>query len=470
MKKSTGLCRQPADWRPVRRVAGLLALMAVLLGGCAREPQQVTLRILALNWPQASVEQTLANERFAPKTGVRVQIEQNSYDNVEVKMKHVITSHSDQYDIVHYDSQWLGEFVAAGGLERLDTREYLGSRSARISFDDFIPEYATVLGKYPTDADEIFAGRYEQFEKTPIYGLPWATGCQILFFRRDLLQKAGFSGPPQTWPEFVQMAKATAGNGITGAWTHASRKGDYITQDFFPILWANGGKLWDAKTWRTKGILNSPANVRALQFYADWNLKYHIVPSASADWTNEEVFNAAAQGAVGMGQFWATFGAFLEDPSKSRVVGKMGYAPVPGFRDERTSQVRRAAMQGSQGTAITSYSKHKKEAWQYLQWLLSKETQKAVLDNEKSAFVCCRKDLFDHTRSRNPRNAAVLASTKFVHDFWNTPDYSEMLDIIQRELNLAFIGAKSPKAALDTAAEEIQQVLDSSPYRPGAKE
>jgi multiple sugar transport system substrate-binding protein len=450
----------------VHRVAGLFALTAVVLAGCARGPQQVTLRILALNWPQAKVEQALANKRFTPESGIRVEIEQNSYDSVEVKMKHVITSHSDQYDIVHYDSQWLGEFVAAGGLERLDAPQYLRSPSARISFDDFIPEYATVVGKYPTDADEIFAGRYGQYEKTPIYGLPWATGCQILFYRRDLLQEAGFNEPPQTWPEFVQMAKAMTRNGVTGAWTHASRKGDYITQDFFPILWANGGRLWNAKTWRTRRILNSPANIRALQFYVDWNLKYHIVPPASADWTNEEVFNAAAQGTVGMGQFWATFGAFLEDPSESRVVGKMDYSPVPGFRDEKTGQIRRAAMQGSQGTAITSYSKHKKEAWQYLQWLLSRETQKAILDVRKSAFVCCRKDLNDYTRSRNPRNAAVLASTKFVHDFWNTPDYSKMLDIIQRELNLAFIGAKSPKAALDTAAEEIQQVLDSSPRRP----
>ena len=244
MKRSRAFCRQAAHWRPVHRVAVLFALMAVVLAGCARERGQVTLRILALNWPQAKVEQDLANERFTPKTHIRVEIEQNSYDSVEVKMKHVITSHSDQYDIVHYDSQWLGEFVAAGGLERLDTREYLGAPSASISFDDFIPEYATVVGKYPTDADEIFAGRYGQYEKTPIYGLPWATGCQILFYRRDLLQEAGFSEPPQTWPEFVQVAKAMTRNGVTGAWTHASRKGDYITQDFFPILWANGGRLW----------------------------------------------------------------------------------------------------------------------------------------------------------------------------------------------------------------------------------
>ncbi|MCC6446930.1 MAG: extracellular solute-binding protein [Armatimonadetes bacterium] len=460
----------------------LIVLALGALAGCARKEAPtdtppiseskapgggVTLRILALNWPQAAVEQKLADAEFTPKTGIKVVLETNRYDDVEIKMKQTITSRSSDYDIVHYDSQWLGQFVAANGLERLDTSEFLNSPDATIKFDDFIPEYAYVLGRYPTKERDIFAGKFDLYKDTPVYGLPWASGCQILFYRKDLLKEAGFvdskgeAKPPQTWEEFVSMAKKLTVPGKRyGAWTHAGRQGDYITQDFFPIMWANGGELWDPDKRQAQGIVNSPQNVKALEFYCSW-MKEKIVPSESANWGNEEVFNAIAQDKVVMGQLWATFGAGLEDPKSSKVVGKMDYTVVPGFKDPRTGQIRRAAMYGSQGTAITSFSTHKKEAWQYIEWLMSKDTQQKILADPTSAFVSSRKDLIDETKATNPRNKATLESTPFVHDFWNNPEYSELLNVMQTELNQAFTGQKTPKKALDDAAAALQKILNA---------
>ncbi|MDW8097850.1 MAG: hypothetical protein RML36_00005, partial [Anaerolineae bacterium] len=37
-------------------------------------PEQVTLRVLSLPWPQTPVEQELANADFTPKTGIKVEI------------------------------------------------------------------------------------------------------------------------------------------------------------------------------------------------------------------------------------------------------------------------------------------------------------------------------------------------------------------------------------------------------------
>ena len=52
------------------------------------------------------------------------------------------------------------------------------------------------------------------------------------------------------------------------------------------------------------------------------------------------------------------------------------------------------------------------------------------------------------------------------HDFWNNPNYSELLSVIQRELNLAFIGTKPAKDALASAATDLQKILDTSAYKP----
>lgn len=437
------------------------------VGGSGPAAPAVTLRILALNWPQAAVEQRLANTQFTPKTGIKVVLETNTYDNVEAKMKQVIQTRRQDYDIVDYDSQWLGEFVAGNGLERLDTPQYLNSPRSTLNFDrDFLPQWSVDLCKYPTRERDVFEGHFAPYKNTPVYGLPWSTGCQILFYRADLLKAAGISRPPNTWAEFAADAqKLTQPGKRYGAWTHAARQEDYITQDFFPIMWSYGGDLWDPIHWKTEGIMNSPENVKALQFYVDWNLKEHIVPPASANWSNEEVFNAVSQDQVAMGQFWATFGAGLEDPKTSKIVGKMAYAVVPGVAGP-DGVVHRAAMYGSQGAAITAFSQHKAQAWQYLEWLLSKPTQEALLKDPTSAFVSARTDLVAETKSTNPRNKAVLDSTPFVHDFWNNPEYSRLLDTVQRELNAAFVGQKTPRAALDDAARETQAILDASPYRP----
>jgi len=445
-----------------------MAVASVLATGCGtkEEAGEKVLRILALNWPQAATEQKLADDVFTPRTGIKVVLETNQYEVVEQKMKQVINAKSAQYDIVHYDSQWLGGLVAAGGLERLDTPAYLGEPRCPVKFSDFLPAVSYILGKYPTRERDIFQGKFKQYAATPVYGFPWAVGCQILFYRQDLFEEAGIARPPQTWKEFVAIAlKLNNPPERYGAFTHAGRQGDYITQDFFPIMWSFGGELWDSDAGKVEGLLNSESNINALNFYRSWNTTHGIVPSESANWGNEEVFNALAQDKVAMGQFWATFGAFLENPETSRVVGKIAYAPVPGVRDQRTGTLRRVSMFGCQGTAITSFSTHKKEAWQYLKWLMSSGTQKALLDDPQSAFVSAREDLAAYTASRNLRNKVVLQSLKYARDFWNSPDYAELLSIIQRELNLAFIGSKSAKASLDTAAAEIQRVLDASPYQ-----
>ncbi len=438
----------------------------VLLAGCGPRTDPKALHVLALNWPQAAVEQRLADALFTPRTGIKVVLETNQYDVVEQKMKQVINARSPHYDLVHYDSQWLGGFVAAGGLERLDAPAYLGEKKCPVKFDDFFPGVATVLGKYPTSEREIFRGRSNLYARSPVYGMPWATGVAILFYRKDLFREAGINAPPKTWDEFTKIAvKLNRAPDRYGAFTHAGRQGDYITQDFFPILWSMGGELWDPDGWKVQGILNSATNVKALEFYAAWNLRHKVVPPESANWGNEEVFNAIAQDKVAMGGFWATFGAFLEDEKTSRVAGKMAYAPIPGWKG-RDGKIRRAAMFGSQGTAITAFSKKKQQAWAYMKWLLSRETQTALLDDPGAAFVSARKDLAKHTASRNPRNKVVIETLQDAHDFWNNPNYSELLSVIQRELNLAFIGSKTAKAALDDAAVELQAILDKSPYKP----
>ncbi|KAI8923923.1 hypothetical protein BC831DRAFT_468454 [Entophlyctis helioformis] len=87
-----------------------------------------------------------------------------------------------EYDIFQIDIVWPGDMAA-----------YLLDLSPYLSPDDLAPFMPAIL-----DADRI-DGRY--------VALPFFTDFGLLYYRRDLLQKYGFSGPPRTWDELEIMAR-----------------------------------------------------------------------------------------------------------------------------------------------------------------------------------------------------------------------------------------------------------------------
>lgn len=108
----------------------VILVEAGLLGYTAAISSAKTIRVLALAWPQAPVEQELADKYFTPKTGIKVIIEAQPYTYNEQKARQEVAAGSSYYDIYHYDSQWVGNYIVSGALERLDTKEYLLSPDA----------------------------------------------------------------------------------------------------------------------------------------------------------------------------------------------------------------------------------------------------------------------------------------------------------------------------------------------------
>jgi multiple sugar transport system substrate-binding protein len=156
---------------------------------------------------------------------------------------------------------------------------------------------------------------------------------------------------------------------------------------------------------------------------------------------------------------WAPlFGGVADDANQSQVVGQIGYAPSPA------GSVTTAAMIGCQGTGINALSEQKDAAWQYLEWWQTVETQTAMVEDLPSGFVSARTDL--QSIATNPWQTVFFEMLPSLRDMWNIPEYAQLLQILQTELNLAYVGQKSPADALDDAALAQQVVLDSSPDNP----
>jgi multiple sugar transport system substrate-binding protein len=407
-----------------------------------------TINVLAPQWPQGPKEQALAEE-WSKQSGIAVTFDAVNYANLEQRVKLLVDGESADYDIYDYDSQWIGGFVQAGALERLDTPDYLGASGVPIRLVDFFPEITSRLCQYPAAEPNAQPGA-----PSPVYGLPWSLNCEVLWYRTDLMD-----APPASWEDLRTQAKALTTSDVFGYATEGGRDADWIISEFAPIAWSNGGQLWDPATYTAEGNLNSGQNAASLKFLADMVNGDKSIDPASANWTITERLGALLTGKAAMCLNWSPlFGGVADDKTESQVAGRVGYSLSP------KGSAGQAALFGCQGTGINAYSQHKAEAWQYLQFLQSKETQAALMEDAPSGFVSARNDLRE--MATRPWQKVFLDSIPHLRDIWNIPEYAQLLQILQTELNLAYVGQKDPQKALDDAAQAQQQVLDSSTGNP----
>ena len=100
------------------------------------------------------------------------------------QMQAELQSGESNVDVIAGDVTWAAQFAADGYV--LDLSERFSDRMKESHLDG------------PLQTVE-----YEG--KT--WGVPWFTDAGMFFYRRDLLERAGFSEPPATWAEMKEMAR-----------------------------------------------------------------------------------------------------------------------------------------------------------------------------------------------------------------------------------------------------------------------
>lgn len=130
-----------------------------------------------------------------------------------------------------------------------------------------------------------------------LYGFPILASARAFFYNRDLLARAGLTGPPRTWEEFVQAARKVQalGGGVIG---YALPLGPEEAQAEWSIwMWNNGGDWKSGDAW----TINSEKNVQTLQFLAGL-ANTHKVTQVNPGKTNrtDGAFQLFKDGKVGM--------------------------------------------------------------------------------------------------------------------------------------------------------------------------
>jgi len=304
--------------------------------------------------------------------------------------------------------------------------------------EDFSKNY------YPT-------ARVDLVRNGAIYGVPLQIDILNLYINRDLFQAAGLKAPT-SWIEFGNYARQlTVKDGNNNIKTAGAAMGTYSNITHAPniismLFVQNGVNLNDMYP-------NLPAAGDALNFYSSFAL-----PTSNVwDDTLDESIKAFASGSLAMyfGYSWDFFTIKSMNPNLS-----FDIYPVPALPGQN------ATIASYWAEGISSKTKHQKEAFLFMKYLVRKETaQKLFAEESKTRNFgepYARVDLAESLNSSIAypfvASAPSAVSSFFVDGTYDNGLNSKMNSYLNTAVDSILKGT-SPQAAAETLALGVSEVL-----------
>jgi multiple sugar transport system substrate-binding protein len=245
------------------------------------------------------------------------------------------------YSVLNLDVIWTAEFAANGWIEQLDPADFPLDKMLAPTVD---------TGKY--------------FGKQ--YAIPIYSDGGMLYYRKDLLDAAGITKPPATWAELLAACAKVKSVPCYGG---QFDKYEGLTVNFSEAVNSAGG----AVIKDGKPALNTPEAKKGLDFLVD-GFRQGYIPKAALTYKEEESRRAFQDGRLLFLRNWPyVYAKAGATDGSSKVAGKFAVAPLPGLTGPGQSTL------GGHNYALSKFTKNKKTALGFMQFMASEERQRANL-------------------------------------------------------------------------------------------
>jgi multiple sugar transport system substrate-binding protein len=331
---------------------------------------------------------------------------------------------SNKYSVLSMDVVWSSEFAANGYVQEMPA-----------GFD------TSTLLKPTVDAATYF---------NKLYGYPVSSDGGLLFYRKDLLDKAGITAAPTTWDEMKadcdKVQALPEGKGVD-CYAGQFNKYEGLTVNFAEMVNGAGGNIVDESG---KPVVNSPEATKGLGTFAGW-FKDGTIPKGAITWTEEEGRTAFQTGKLVFLRNWAYVYAHATQDKNSVVKGKFAIAPLPGLTGPGVSSL------GGHSMAISKFSDNKGTAVDFIKFMGSPEQQKKTLIETSSTPTIA-------SLYKDPELVAKFAYLPTLQTSIETAKprpkvvkYGDVTNAIQDAAYGALQGQTAPEAALS----ELQTKLET---------
>ncbi|WP_405770731.1 extracellular solute-binding protein [Streptomyces sp. NBC_00080] len=357
---------------------------------------------------------------FTKETHVKVKVQAIPWANVNDKLTTAVASGKGP-DVVQVGLSQLPSFVAADALA--DLTPYAKDHPA-LQDSQYLDAVAS--NKLHPDGKRLT--------------MPWISDVRVLFYRSDILGKAGITKPPTTWSELHADAAKLAGRG-------QGKYGFYIPQwdSALPaeLTWQAGGDITDAAG---KVTFDSPQFKKAADYYLSF-YKDKLVPTASDFDQTQGLVSGATPMLISGPYLSATINSQAPE-----LAGKWEVAPLPADRAG-------TSLFGGSNLGVWRNSSHIKDSLRLLDYMARPATQVAWY-KATNDLPAAKAALDDPALAQDPKAQVYVRQLKDARLLPLAPQWDKISQSLLDSLNsVALKGAdkSSALAGLDKAVAQAQQ-------------
>lgn len=384
---------------------------------------------------------------FTKETGIEVEVDQLPYLKMRERQTLELAQEEGEYDLIAYVVFSKADYVYADQLENL-AKYFMNPKLADPNYDsaDLIDGYVYNIG---------FAGGdkgYLEGATGSLFGIPYGSETSILGYRKDIFEKHGLE-VPETYDEMLEIAcKIPELEPGMGGLSSRAASGHHASHAFLLHLAPLGGRVFD-DAWNP--IVNNEAGVQAAEA-----LKQIVDcgPTGAASFGFGEALGSFLNGDTAMFLDTTVVAGQIDDPSKSQVVGKVGWAMHP-------MGVRRGSQTGGFGIGIPANAENKEAAFLLMQWLTSKHGDKLVaLEGGNPSRFSTHADA--DVNAKFPHMATFGEALQHADPDWRPiiPVWGKINADLGTTLSKVLTEDLDIQTALDGVAERTRAVMEEAGY------
>lgn len=419
------------------RKSALTGTFAVLLGTAAFAADPITILVNNSPW-YAGFEAVV--EKYEADTGNTVNIDRTPYPGMLEKGRNAVRADESPFDLINIDSGWVVEFYDGGFITPLTDIDPNFS---------FAPEIITNGGAVFWNEDKKWAtpdgGKIMSFSPN--------SNTHLWYYRTDLIDT-----PPETYDDVLANCQALHNPPEMLGVVMRGERGNAIRFAYTPHMLAHGGSfVRDPENGDFTVTVNSPENLEALNMFL--KIMDECGPENPGSVSQGDMVQFVLTGKAAQAAVVVAAQAQMDDPTKSAVVGKIGYAPMPNLAGKP-----KAGLFGSwqMGVPHNLPDSRKQAAMEFITYFLSEEAQTYYAENGGIPVHTgvLRGPLSEEDQFRWMKPYATVAENASAVLLFK--EGAQIEEILGLRLNQAVIGELSAEEALNLSAADIFKVLSES--------
>jgi multiple sugar transport system substrate-binding protein len=426
----------------LHRLLAVLVLIAIAASACTSTPSAGTATKLTIAAVQGGEDAGL--KAIAPtykqQKGVTLEIVEAPYDALYSKLVTAFQAKDATYDLIMMDDPWMPKFGTDGSLSDLGP---LG-----ITADPDIAQVVWDVGTWPPPRGPVPPS--EKAKPKQLLGVTIVGNVEMFMYRSDLTPTA-----PASYDDVLTNAMAQNKAGSMAGYIIRGKATNPVVADFLPILWSQGGDVFD-ENWNV--VLDNDASKAAIKFLVEDLKAVAQTDPGSTDASDRDKIMANGQGY--QSSVWpGEIGTAVLDPAVTKVAGKVAFIPIPKGKSGKG-----VGMMGNWLLGIPKASKNQQAAADFIKWMLQADTQKVYAQN--NGIPSRTSILKDPELGKTNVYFPVLAEALQAPPNWRprTDQWNAVEKIIGTHLNKALTGGETADQAATGAAAEIRTLMKAAGY------